>query len=822
MNNLTDWIKYELYPSLFENIDMAFPEHDFERFSGGWRSQTYLNGTHHKNRRDKTVITRKAPGYILEQGGEVKSLIDYVVSRNKVDFIEAVKILAAFANVKLPAGNFNDEIYQKIKDKAALLEDCNNYFTFCLANSTSVSAEKLKTYLNSRGYNSEDIKEMELGFIPSQEQLFQYLLDKQYSYEFINEAINIKKDTRIGSTHQLTIPYRSGGLLKGFKFRTINDAIKPKYLNNSGLDKIGGFFNISGLKGSKDLVIVEGELDALSASIKGIDNIVAIGGDAINPEQIIDAKNRMAKSFTLCFDNEPKKLEETINKVNRAIEVILGNQVSEVSKVSGINQVSKVYIVILPQLNENKTDVDSFIKEKGINEFKNLLKTAVSYYEFQLQTIIDKYVKLENEEGLNSKNIDNFLDEILETASKIAEPVYKERFKQLFLANPVVKEFGLTAESFSLSLERLASKKAQEIQNKEFKKLISEVSTLQEKGEITKALKILDKKVKEVQFETQISEFRDFFVPIKESEIKQRLANKPESLATNFNIGGEELLLPSGAISILAAPTSHGKTTFLLNLFLNVIEKYRDKEFYFFSYEEDSDSILMNTLSIFLNKEISSNNRKSIKSYFATNSDEFIKNEFREYFNAAKAIFFNELIENRRLNINYANYHSDNLIAAIRFLTKNANPGAIFIDYIQLLNLPEGKYKTYSRQEEIKEICISLKDLAVETGLPIILGAQFNREVTNQLKLHATKIGEAGDIERIANFILGFWNNNFKTIVSDGEANEIKNKGCNLNSNTIFATILKNRAGKVGTEEILSFNGNVGKISNISNTDLLK
>ena len=32
-----------------------------------------------------------------------------------------------------------------------------------------------------------------------------------------------------------------------------------------------------------------------------------------------------------------------------------------------------------------------------------------------------------------------------------------------------------------------------------------------------------------------------------------------------------------------------------------------------------------------------------------------------------------------------------------------------------------------------------LKDVAVETGLPIILGAQFNREVVNLLKMHPTK-----------------------------------------------------------------------------------
>jgi hypothetical protein len=42
------------------------------------------------------------------------------------------------------------------------------------------------------------------------------------------------------------IPYRSGGSIKGFKFRTIEE-ITPKYLNSGGLDRIGGF-NLLGIK----------------------------------------------------------------------------------------------------------------------------------------------------------------------------------------------------------------------------------------------------------------------------------------------------------------------------------------------------------------------------------------------------------------------------------------------------------------------------------------------------------------------------------------------------------------------------------------------
>ena len=257
----------------------------------------------------------------------------------------------------------------------------------------------------------------------------------------------------------------------------------------------------------------------------------------------------------------------------------------------------------------------------------------------------------------------------------------------------------------------------------------------------------------------------------------------------------------------MTAPTSHGKTTFLINLALNVAEAYPDKQAYLFSYEEDSDSILIKTLNTYLDTPISGNNRTTLENYYSGKNKTTLP--------AGKDNFYKDLIDTKRLSIHYSNYDSDTLIEAIRYLNKHAKPGAIFIDYIQLLNLPQGKYKTYSRQEEIKEICIALKDVAVETGLPIILGAQFNREVVNLLKIHATKIGEAGDIERIANTIIGFWNTKFYGLVTEGEIKEINNKG--WISNSIYATVLKNRNGKVGGEEFLEYNGNTGKIKNRDN-----
>ena len=799
MSNITDWIKYELYPTLFQSIDTALPEHNFKRYSGGWRSKTYLDGSPHKDRADKTVVSKKAPGLILENGGETLSLVDYVIKRDGVEFIQAVKTLADVVGLQLPKGEFNQESYQRYKDQATLLEDCNSYFIYCLENSTG--ADEVRAYLSSRGYSDEDVKAMELGYIPDQDKLFKYLLSKGYSQSLIDEVVKLNKG--IGSTHRLTIPYRSGGSVKGFKFRTVGDAT-PKYLNSTGLDRLGGFFNLSGIKGDKDVVIVEGELDSLSATARGVENIVATGGSSISSDQIRDAIKRGAKSFTLCLDTEPGKEDETAKRLTSAIEVILGD---------GVN---RVYIVTLPDLGGDKTDPDRLIKESGVEAFREAIRGALPYYEYKLQETLSKYGKIEEERGLQPKDIDSLLDEVVETASQIPDATDRDRYKKLFTSLEAIKGLGISEESLSITVDRLTSTRDKEAQAKEFKKLLSEATQLQDKGETDKALELLDSKVKEVKLKDKATEFSSLMIPIKENELKERQANKPESLNSGYTIAGEPLLLPSGAISILTAPTSHGKTTFLINMALNVAQSNPDTETYLFSYEEDGDSILINTLNTYLDEEISSNNRRTLKSYFTTGSTEYIKIQSKDYFTSTKDKFFRELIETRRLNIHYSSYNSDTIIEAIRYLHKHAKPGAIFIDYIQLLNLPEGKYKTYSRQEEIKEICIALKDVAVETGLPIILGAQFNREVVNQLRLHATKIGEAGDIERIANLIVGFWNNNFKPLATDGELNEINNKG--VAPDTLYTTILKNRGGRVGLEEILSFNGNTGKIKNSSSS----
>jgi DNA primase catalytic core len=790
MSNITEWIKEELYPSLFERIDTALPEHQFKRTPKGWRSKTYLDGSPHKHRVDKTIINKKAIGYIFEQGGKPLSLIDYVMGRDGVEFIQAVKTLADVVGLQLPTDpNFNKVDYQSNKDKATILEDCNSYFVYYLEHSPE--AEGVKDYLTSRGYSKEDVEAMELGYIPSQDKLYTYLTKVgKYDKSLVDEAVKLHKG--IGSTHKLTIPFRSGSNIKGFVVRTTVGA-DPKYLVSTGLRRGESLFNMPAIKGERDLVIVEGYLDALISEARGVENIVALGGAKLTTDQVKDAVRKGVRSFTLCLDTDDAGKEGIL----QSIELILAEGVK------------RIYVTDLSKGGEGKIDPDSFIKEQGVEAFKQAIKESLPYYEYKLQLLIDKYVEIE----LTPRDIDNFLDEVVETSTNIPDPTDRDRYKKLFTSLDAVKELGITEESLTLTVDRLTSSREKEEQAQELKELLSEAKKHQEKGDVSKALELLDNKVKEVKLKDKGTEFSKLLKATTESEIRERQANKPESLNSGYNIGGEPLLLPSGAISILTAPTSHGKTTFLINLALNIAKEYTDKEVYLFSYEEDGDAILINAFNAYLDHALSAKNRRILQSYFTTGSTEYIKDSSIEYFKSEKDKFFRELIESKRLNINYSNYDSDTLIEAIRYLHKNTKVGAVFIDYIQLLRLPEGKYKTYSRQEEIKEICIALKDVSVETGLPIILGAQFNRTVANPLHLHPTKIGEAGDIERIANLIVGFWNNNHKVNASEGEQKEIKEKQIDV-PDTLYTEILKQRGGRVGLYELLDFNGNEGTIKN--------
>lgn len=798
MSNISDWLNDRVYPAIFEKADEVFPEHAFNQYRNGWRSQTYLNGAPHKTRQDKTVITSRAPYCILEQGGNRPSIYDYIKDRDGSDNKQTLETLSRLSGIPLPKWDHTHTVsYQVKKIRDQILEDTQGYFAFCLE--TSAGGKKVMDYLQTeRGYSETDIKAMDLGCILTQNKLVKYLTEtKKHKAEDVTRVIKLNK--AIGGSHVLTVPFREpGGQIRGFIFRTIKEGIQPKYYYSTSLKREDTLFNLKAVKRDKDLIIMEGLLDALISEAKGLNNVIALGGTSLNRSQLNEAIKRGAKKITFCLDNDKPGEEATL----KAMALI--NNLTDLP----------VFVATLP---EGVKDPDQLIKEKGIKPLQDAIEKAPKSYTYKFNLIIADHLKRYDEKGEpTAKDLEDFLDETYILINQIKKPIDREFFINHILKT--VEGYKISKESLQATVDRLRYKEDREIQKKRCDELIKKTTRHYQKGEINEALALMAEQSKELLQKDKEVEYSRLEIPTRRDDLIEGLTNKPEAMEAGYKIfmpekkyESEDLLLPAGALSIFAAPTSHGKSTILINTLLNMASQYQDKKFHLFSYEEDKNSILVNTLNTYLAENLSANNRKSIRNYYKDGNERHFLQPSILAFQTGEEQFFRELMNTGKINIHNIDYSSEALIEAIRYLHKNNDIGAILIDYIQLLRKAEGKY--FNRHEELKQICIDFKDLAVETGLPIILGAQFNRKVENHLQLHPSKIGEAGDIERLASLIVGMWNNNFPPLGSPGELNDIKKNFLNT-PGTIYLKILKNRIGRVGIEGLLHFNGNMGKISN--------
>jgi replicative DNA helicase len=447
-------------------------------------------------------------------------------------------------------------------------------------------------------------------------------------------------------------------------------------------------------------------------------------------------------------------------------------------------------------------------------------------YAYLLNRIFNKYGTIQQQQGALAKaDTDKLLDEVVILGAKL-NPLDRAQLKNSFLNLDPIQALGITPESLDVTIERLAVERAQEAQKQKLKELIAEAAKLQEQGNTAKALELLSARLYDVKQEDKKEEFKKLLQPITEQQVKDIEAASKDGLDTGYTIAGEDLRLPSGAISVFAAPTNHGKTLMLINTVLNAAENYPDKKFLFLSYEERDTAILQYFLNAYVDEDLNSSktaNRRLYKDYFKTGSTVFIKQEKLLYFEGKKEEFFRDYIESGRILIKYIDHNSEELESAIRYAYKNEPTlGGVFIDYFQLINLPEAKAKGKSRQQELKDVCIQLKNTAVATGLPICLAAQFNREVTNLMRLHPTNIGEAGDVERIVNTLIGLWNMNKKPDlkgITDAEATEVESRKTKAKSNgtysesSIYVEILKSRELPTGGYEFLELQGNTGRIT---------
>ncbi len=319
-------------------------------------------------------------------GGDV---ISFVMRHERVDFIEAVRILAREVNVDIP----EDVSASKVNIRQAILklnELSADYFYKQLLSSKSNSARQARQYLKDRGIVIDTVKQFRLGFaLDEWDGLLRYLKGKDISLSLMEKAGLIISKSNGGGFYdrfrnRIIFPIfdtRDRCCAFGGRIVESDNSLKDnnrlaKYINSPETEVYVKGRHLYGLNLAKHeiaskgyVVVVEGYLDCIMPFQAGFHNIVAALGTALTIEQIRLIK-RYTNNIVLLFDMDQAGESAMMRSIDMLIE-------------EGVN----VKIAVL----DKGDDPDSFIRRLGIDSFCQRVASAKPVFDYKLDTLKQRY-----------------------------------------------------------------------------------------------------------------------------------------------------------------------------------------------------------------------------------------------------------------------------------------------------------------------------------------------------------------------------------------------------------------------------------------------
>ena len=323
--------------------------------------------------------------------GAAGNVFTFVKDYENVSFLEAVSIVAKKAGILFEykdnnvskAGNQNTNLYKILSDASKFYQN----------NLNTKSGEVALNYLKQRNFSNENIKEFEFGLASNNNSLYNFLHKKGYLDSDIEKTSLISTERSIHDVfvNRIMIPIHDlEGNVVGFTGRIFTESNDPKYINSkeSEVFKKGKIlFNYhrakNHVRNSHELIIVEGNMDALKLNAAGIKNVIALMGTALTTDQVNAIKKTRSKIILMMDNDNAGKLGMYQN----------GN----ILKKNGIDP----SIILL----SDAKDPDEYINKFGVDKLNNLIKNPLSFLNYKLEyfkenlnlddvTDLSKYVKL--------------------------------------------------------------------------------------------------------------------------------------------------------------------------------------------------------------------------------------------------------------------------------------------------------------------------------------------------------------------------------------------------------------------------------------------
>ena len=341
----------------------------------------------HQEKTPSFYVSPSKQSYYCFGCGAGGSVFQFLMQIENVDFPEAVRRLARRAGIPVIEEEGGPEEEERQKRRQRLLRLHGEAAAWFHGNLLRTkAAHNARTYLSGRNLNIDVAKRWQIGYAPdSWDALINWAVGCGYTKEEIVDSglVKLRDENNPRSKiydrfrDRLMFPIHNDvGEVIAFSGRVVDPQTNgAKYVNSPetllfskgsvlfGMDK-----SKRAIARARGAIVLEGQLDLITAFEAGFENVVAPQGTALTDRQAALLR-RFAEEVVLFFDADAagEKAAE------RALEVLF----------------AAGFLVRVGELPEGE-DPDSLIRRSGAATFKNLVDQAKDFFDFEVDRNLAK------------------------------------------------------------------------------------------------------------------------------------------------------------------------------------------------------------------------------------------------------------------------------------------------------------------------------------------------------------------------------------------------------------------------------------------------
>ena len=384
----------------------------------------------HQDHSPSMSVSKEKQMYKCFSCGAAGNVFTFVSNYENIPFIEAVVKVAGILGISV--GDYTTtQPKEKYEREYNAMDLALKFYQNTLRTKDGGAARE---YLLKRGLNEEMQKVFDIGLSTTSDKLYPFLKQKGMDEKFLFDlGLITQEEGSIKDTFKdrILFPIHDAkGHAVGFTGRVYKGDYKPKYLNskeNYIFKKGNILFNYhrarDAIRTKKEVVIVEGNMDAIRMYVSGIKNTIALMGVSLTKEQI-DLIRNLHATVILMLDNDEAGRTATLTN-------------GETLESAGIT----CKVVRL----SGEKDPDEYILKNGVQQMITNIAHAESYLEFKIKALKD------NKDLTDATVLSSYIKSVLQSISD-EDAITKE-----VTINKLVEDYKLDKDLLNNELKKMAT-----------------------------------------------------------------------------------------------------------------------------------------------------------------------------------------------------------------------------------------------------------------------------------------------------------------------------------------------------------------------------